>query len=170
MALSKDMVSDAEIYHGDETCREKLSLLLSELGLPTRLVTAQESLEEYGFVRAIGLVWLKLRNRTEHRLVDNIIVSYDTVVSAYVEPRKIRRLTGVRAKEFLIWMKLSEIQVAEDQGFGSITFKTPVGLSRSFPVSMFVGQEQGEGQGECRGDNTSTSPMIGVDAYYIKNE
>ncbi|KAI4303097.1 hypothetical protein MLD38_038767 [Melastoma candidum] len=167
MALAKDslIMSQAEVYHGDDTCREKLSLLLSELGLPARLVTSPDlSLEEYGFVKAIGLVWLKLRNRTERRILNNIVVSYDTVVSAYVEPGKVRRLTGVRAKEFLIWMKLTEIQVGKDDGFGSITFKTPIGISRSFPVSMFVDDDDRVGRGCPGNDASATSPMVGVDA------
>ncbi|XP_030472910.1 uncharacterized protein LOC115690634 [Syzygium oleosum] len=146
MALpTEEMKTKAEVYHGDEICREKLNLLLAEIGLPNGLVTASQEIEEYGFVKAVGLVWLKHRKKAEQKVADNVVVSYDTVVSAYVEPHRIRKLRGVKAKEFLnVWVKLSEIHVNDGDAGGKpataelmITFKTPVGLSRSFPVSAF---------------------------------
>ncbi|KAL3727842.1 hypothetical protein ACJRO7_032569 [Eucalyptus globulus] len=145
MALVTDeMKTKAEVYHGDEICREKLNLLLAEIGLPNGLVTASQEIEEYGYDKGAGLVWLKHRKKAEQKVADNVVVSYDTVVSAHVEPNRIRKLRGVKAKEFLnVWVKLSEIHI--NGGGGSpaptaelmITFKTPVGLSRSFPVSAF---------------------------------
>lgn len=121
-----------------------LALLLAEIGLPNVLASSPE-IEEFYYVKPLGLVFLRLRNRTECRVVDNIVVSYDTHVTARVEPNRIRKLTGVRAKEFLIWVNLSEIEIrAAGNGdspapavSGFITFRTSVGLSRSFPVSAF---------------------------------
>ncbi|GLT67208.1 hypothetical protein SLA2020_395330 [Shorea laevis] len=98
----------AEVYYGDETCREKFTLLLAEMGLPDSLLTV-EDIEECGYVKDTGF------------------------------PNKIKNLTEVKAREFMIWINLTEICVEEehDSQSGFITFKTIVGLSRSFPLSLF---------------------------------
>ncbi|KAH7513517.1 hypothetical protein FEM48_Zijuj12G0208700 [Ziziphus jujuba var. spinosa] len=59
-------------------------------------------------------------------------------------PNRIRNLTSVKAKEFLIWITLNEI-VVNDSSAKLITFKTLAGLSKSFPVSVF--EESGDGEG-----------------------
>lgn len=133
------MKAKAEVYHGDEPCREKFMLLLSEMGLPDGLLIL-EDIEECGYVKEIGFVWLKHKQKREYRF-DNFLVRYDTVVTAYFEPNKIKKLTGVKAKEFWIWITLSEIYV-KDPPARLITFKTPAGLSKSFPISVFIGGEE----------------------------
>ncbi|CBI39617.3 unnamed protein product, partial [Vitis vinifera] len=65
------------------------------------------------------------------------LVSYEPEITAYVEQNKIKKLTGVKTKELLLWITLSDIYV-DDPPTGKITFKTPAGLFRSFPVSAFV--------------------------------
>lgn len=49
-------------------------------------------------------------------------------------------LAGVKAKELLIWLTLCDIYV-DDPPTGKITFKTPTGLSRVFPVVAFQVEE-----------------------------
>jgi hypothetical protein len=44
-------------------------------------------------------------------------------------------LTGVKSKELLIWVTLSEI-VLSPSGT-KIVFRTPAGLGRAFPVTAF---------------------------------
>lgn len=48
--------------------------------------------------------------------------------------------TGVKAKELLLWLTLSDIYV-NDPPTGRIIFKTPAGLSRDFPVAAFEVEE-----------------------------
>ncbi|KAK7264750.1 hypothetical protein RJT34_32360 [Clitoria ternatea] len=140
--VTEELKSKAEVYHGDKVCREKFSLLLAESGLPDGLLTLQD-IEECGYVKEIGFVWLKLQKKREHRF-DNILVCYDSVVTAYVEPNKIKNLTGVKARDFLLWFTLNEIYVKGTPPEGPlITFKSIVGLSMSFPVSLFkAGKEE----------------------------
>ncbi|KEH32353.1 hypothetical protein MtrunA17_Chr4g0068821 [Medicago truncatula] len=134
--LTDELKSKAEVYYGDKVCREKFSLLLAEKGLPDGLLTIQD-IEECGHVKEIGFVWLKLGKKMESKF-DNILVCYDSVVTAYVEPNKIKNLTGVKARDFLVWFTLQEIYVKPVKKGGSfITFKSLVGLSMSFPVSLF---------------------------------
>ncbi|GLT67206.1 hypothetical protein SLA2020_395310 [Shorea laevis] len=131
----------AEVYYGDETCREKFTLLLAEMGLPNSLLTV-EDIEECGYVKDTGFVWLRHKKRREHYKFEDTIISYDAVITAYFQPNKIKNLTGVKAREFMIWINLTEICVEEehDSQSGFITFKTLVGLSRSFPLSLFGAQ------------------------------
>lgn len=135
--VTAEMKAKAEVFYGDEICREKFMLLMSEIGLPDGLLLLQD-IEECGHVKDIGFIWLKHKQKREYRF-DNILVCYDTEVTAYVEPNKIKKLTGVKAKEFLIWITLSEIFVRNPPARW-ITFKTSAGLSKSFPTSVFKAQ------------------------------
>ncbi|XP_075658594.1 uncharacterized protein LOC142628366 [Castanea sativa] len=54
--------------------------------------------------------------------------------SAYIEHKKIKRLSGVKAKELMIWVTLNEIFV-DDPPTNKITIKSLTGLSRTLPVS-----------------------------------
>lgn len=141
--LTDELKSKAEVYYGDKVCREKFSLLLAEIGLPDGLLTIQD-IEECGYVKEIGFVWLKLEKKRE-QWFDKILVCYDTVVTAYVEPNKIKNLTGVKARDFLLWFTLNEICVKGNPEEPVITFKSLVGLSMSFPLSLFeAGKEAKE--------------------------
>ncbi|XP_050217040.1 uncharacterized protein LOC126667931 [Mercurialis annua] len=131
--VTKDVKSRAEIYHGDESCRDKFMFLLEQIGLPNGLLTIEE-IEEFGYVKDTGFVWLRHNKKRHYHKFENIVICYDTEVTAYFEHNKIKNLTGVKAKEFLIWIPLSEIYINHA---ASITFKTPPGLSKSFPLSLF---------------------------------
>ena len=133
--VTKEMKAKAEVYYGDEACREKFTLLLQEKGLPNGLLTLQD-IQECGYVEDTGFVWLRHKKKRDLYKFEDVVISYDTEITAYFEPNKIKHLTGVKAKEFIFWVTLTEIYVEESPS-ASITFKTLVGLSRSFPVSAF---------------------------------
>lgn len=133
--VTEKMKARAEVYHGDEVCRRKFMLLLAGIGLPVGLLTLGD-IEECGHVKELGFVWLKHKQKKKHKF-ENVVVWFDTEVTAYFERNKIKNLTGVKAKEFLIWISLCEIYVNDSSPNGSITFKTPAGLSKSFPISLF---------------------------------
>lgn len=136
VVVTQEMKANAEICYGDEKCREKLMSLFKELGLPDNLLEVEE-IEECGHVKETGFVWFKHKRKRDTYKVDKISISYDTEVTAYVEPKKIKNLTGVKAKQFWIWIKVSEICVMENNSDALIMFKTPAGLCRSFPLSSF---------------------------------
>lgn len=130
-----------EVYYGDEKCQEKSKELLKEVGLPNGLLPMKD-MEECGIVRETGFVWLKQKKSYTHNFEKiGRLVTYATEVTAYVENNRIKKLTGVKAKELLIWLKLNEIYV-DDPPTGKITFRSPTGLSRSFPVSAFEVEEE----------------------------
>ncbi|KAK4800619.1 hypothetical protein SAY86_021106 [Trapa natans] len=144
-SLAEEMNAKAEVYRGHELCQQKLALLLAEIGLPNVFVSSPE-IEELCYVTPPGLVRLRLRKRAQHKFVDNVVISYDTHVTARVEHNRIWKLTGVRAKEYFLWFNLIEIEMRsgsapskspEPADSDLITFKTSVGVSRSLPVSAF---------------------------------
>ncbi|KAI4304248.1 hypothetical protein MLD38_039789 [Melastoma candidum] len=139
--ITEEIKAKAEVYYGDDLCQEKSKFLLSEIGLPTGLLPLKD-MEECGYVKETGFVWMKQKRPTEHKFKKiNRLVSYATEVTAYVEEKKIKKLTGVKTKELLIWITLSNIWV-DDPPTGKINFGTPAGLSRSFPVSAFELEEE----------------------------
>ncbi|KAE9599209.1 hypothetical protein Lalb_Chr15g0089081 [Lupinus albus] len=140
--VTEKLKAKAEMYYGDQVSREKFSSLLSEIGLPDGLLAMQD-IEEYGYVKEKGFVWLKLEKKREQRF-DNILVCYDTLVTAYVEPNRIKNLTGVKAKDFLVWFTLTEIHVKGPPQGLVITFKSLVGLSLSFPLSLFKAMKEAQ--------------------------
>ena len=62
---------------------------------------------------------------------------------AFVEDRRLRRLTGVKSKELLIWVSLSDIFI-DNLASSKITFGTSSGLGRLFSVSAFEEEENGK--------------------------
>ncbi|CAK7340513.1 unnamed protein product [Dovyalis caffra] len=141
--VTEEIKAKAEVYYGDEMGKEKSQELLKEVGLPNGLLPLHD-IEECGIVRETGFVWLKQKKSITHKFEKiGKLVSYATEVTAYVEPNKIKKLTGVKTKELLLWITLSDIYL-DDPPTGRITFKTPTGLFRSFPVSAFVVEEKGK--------------------------
>ncbi|KAK4801816.1 hypothetical protein SAY86_000019 [Trapa natans] len=138
--ITEEIRANAEVYYGDEICQEKSKFLLKEVGLPNGLLPL-EDMEECGYVKETGFVWLKQRKKSSHKFekIDRL-VNYAPEITAYVEKSKIKKLTGVKTKELLVWVTLCDIFV-DDPPTGKITFKTPSGLYRTFPVSAFEVEE-----------------------------
>ncbi|KAG2302477.1 hypothetical protein Bca4012_060780 [Brassica carinata] len=139
MGLVTDEVrARAEKYTGDALCREKTKEFLKEVDMPNGLLPLKD-IEEVGYDRETGVVWLKQKKSITHKFESiGKLVSYGTEVTAVVEVGKIKKLTGVKAKELLIWVTLNELVLEQPTSSGKINFRTPTGLSRTFPVSAFV--------------------------------
>lgn len=127
----------AEVYTGEDLCKQKSLELLEEICMPKGLLPLEE-MEEVGYNRSTGFVWLRQKKRKEHkfqRIGRN--VSYETEVTAFVEKHRMRKLTGVKSKELLLWITISDIYI-DDPSSGKIAFaNSTTGISRSFPVSAF---------------------------------
>ncbi|PKA51642.1 hypothetical protein AXF42_Ash003009 [Apostasia shenzhenica] len=137
----------AEIYHGEEMCTKKSMELLELVHLPRGLLPLPE-LEEVGYNRETGFVWLKQKKGTNHTFKKiGRQVSYAPEVTAFVEDRRMKKITGVKSKELLIWVTLTDMYI-DDPASGKITFKTPTGLFRSFPVSAFEPEGENEKKGK----------------------
>lgn len=139
--VTEEIKAQAEMYAGNDICQEKSKQLLVEMGLPNGLLPL-EDIVECGIVRETGYVWLIQKKKVEHKFEKiGKLVSYAPQVTATIEKGKISKLSGVKTKELLLWITLSDIYI-DDQASGKITFKTPTGLYRTFPTSAFEVQDK----------------------------
>ena len=133
---NQDQRKGAEIVNGVLICKQKAHEILSTMNLPKGLLPL-DTMTEIGFNKSTGYIWIKMKNKVQHKFkAIGKNVSYDSEVTAFVEKRRMRSLAGIKSKELLIWVTISEIYV-DDQDTTKITFAGPSGLSRSFPVSAF---------------------------------
>ncbi|KAL3499089.1 hypothetical protein ACH5RR_041821 [Cinchona calisaya] len=131
----------AEIVYGAEECYRSSLELLEELGFP-KGVLPLKNLEECGRVRATGFVWMKQKVPYQHFFTgSNTLVSYATEVTAYVEKSKMKKMTGIKSKQLLLWVPIVEMSI-EDPAQKKIYFKTPMGIGRSFPKTAFIAEEE----------------------------
>lgn len=151
----------AEVYHGAALCAEKSTELLMEAGLPLGLLPLAE-MEEVGYNRATGFVWLRQKKSLVHTFRQiGRQVSYAAEVTAFVEERRMKKMTGVKTKELLIWVALSDMFVEKDDPT-KITFKTPTGLGRTFPVTAFAKEDDaGQGKGAAAANNAKAAAVNG---------
>ncbi|XP_015063499.1 uncharacterized protein LOC107008822 [Solanum pennellii] len=134
---------NAEIYTDPVVCKQKSLELLKEINMPNGLLPL-EDIVEVGRNAETGFVWLKQKKAKEHKYKKiGKLVWYDTEVTAFVEDRRMKKLTGVKSKEILIWVTISDISISDPE-CKKINFATPTGLSRSFPVSAFEEEEEEE--------------------------
>lgn len=134
--ITEDLKEKAEVYYGDEICKVKSRFFLQEVGFPRGLLPLEDIIE-CGFVEETGFVWLKQKKKKEHYFEKaGRYVTYAPDITAYVEKLRIKKLTGVKVKEMLIWLTLSDITV-DDPPTGKLTCKTPAGLFRTFPTDAF---------------------------------
>nr|XP_043618390.1 uncharacterized protein LOC122590119 [Erigeron canadensis] len=128
---------NAETYTNESQCKQKTIELLTKFSLPKGLIPMTD-VTEVGHNPSTGFVWVRRKKKTQHLFsMISRKVSYDCEVTAFIEPGRMRNLTGVKSRELLIWVTISDISVVGDTG--KITFGTPTGLSRTFPVSAFDG-------------------------------
>ncbi|XP_076907481.1 uncharacterized protein LOC143563951 [Bidens hawaiensis] len=136
-----DERAGAEIVYGAEDCLRSSIELLDELGFP-RGVLPLKDLVECGRVRATGFVWMKQKGPYEHFFeATNTRVSYATEVTAYIEKCKMKKMTGVKSKQLLMWVPIVEMSM-ENENSSKIYFKVPVGIGKSFPVTAFMTEEE----------------------------
>ncbi|KAF5191208.1 plant/protein (Protein of unknown function, DUF538) [Thalictrum thalictroides] len=134
---------NVEIYHGDEICKEKSLELLREIDMPNGLLPLKDILE-VGYNRTTGFVWLKQKKAITHVFKSiGKNVSYAQEISAFVQNHRLKKVTGVKSRELLIWVTISDIFI-DLKNSERIVFRTPAGMSRAFPVSAFVVNEEVE--------------------------
>ncbi|XP_075670174.1 uncharacterized protein LOC142639933 [Castanea sativa] len=105
--------------------------LLQEFELTLGLLPLADVIE-VGYVKNTGYMWIEHEFKKISKLV-----SYDTEITRYVEKKRIKKLKGVKAKEFMLWPPVSEI-TADDPPTGKINFKSLAGITKNFPVEAFA--------------------------------
>jgi hypothetical protein len=97
-----------------------------------------EDIEEVTYDEQTGYFRVKQRSKSSHKfaLADKL-VSYADEVKGYLQPNRIKNLSGVHAKEFFFWVPIGDISVDEPPT-GKIHFKSYAGLGDSFSVEAFA--------------------------------
>ncbi|KAF6989372.1 hypothetical protein CFC21_006715 [Triticum aestivum] len=128
----------AEIITGAEACYEHSKELLKGLGFPGGVMPLR-GLEECGLVRETGYVWMRQGKPYEHHFrATGTRVRYDAEVTAYVEEGRMKRMTGVRSKQMMLWVPIVEMSL---DGADKVYFKSNVGIGRSFPAAAFADED-----------------------------
>jgi hypothetical protein len=92
-----------------------------------------------GAMFATGDVWLvQGKKKVEHTFKKiKQIVSYAAEVTAFAEKGKLRKITGIKTKELMLWLSVVEVYVPEASP-EKVTFKTGTRLSDSFEATAFA--------------------------------
>jgi len=127
----------AVVKKGHEEGLKMAVALLEEFGLPLGLLPLEDVIE-VGFVRDTGYMWISQRKKVEHQFKKiSKQVSYDVEITAYVKPKGIKKLKGVKAKELMLWPPVHEMTV-DDPPTGKIHFKSLAGVTKTFPIDAFA--------------------------------
>ncbi|KAF6152122.1 hypothetical protein GIB67_031444 [Kingdonia uniflora] len=114
--ITEEIRFKAEVFQGPEICREMVKKMLAETNLPNGLIPL-ENIEECGHVKESGFVWFKLKEKKDYRFKSTgKLVSYAPETTVYVP----------------------------DPPNEKITFKAPLGLFKTYPVSTFEIADVGE--------------------------
>ncbi|RCV42126.1 hypothetical protein SETIT_9G190900v2 [Setaria italica] len=141
----------AEVITGAEACFAHSKEMLKALGFPGGVMPLR-GLEECGWVKETGFVWMRQKAPYEHYFRGTgTRVRYDAEVTAYVEEGRMKRMTGVRSKQVLLWVPIVEMSL-DGEKRDKIYFKSNVGIGRSFPASAFADEEEKEEKKEEGGD------------------
>ncbi|CAA0827563.1 Protein of unknown function- DUF538 [Striga hermonthica] len=125
----------AEIHKGG-SCKAKTLEFLDEVMMPKDLLPLDE-IEEIGINRSSSFVWLKLKKKTDTKFKKiGSTVIYGLEITASFKKRHMYKLTGVKAKEILLPVVVNDILVGEPEP-DMVKFTTPLGISRSYPISAF---------------------------------
>ncbi|EOA39178.1 hypothetical protein CARUB_v10012142mg [Capsella rubella] len=99
-----DESDDIESYSDQSLCLDKAKELLALINLPTGLLPLKD-MTEVGYNKTKGFVWMRMKSKIEHTFPEiGRRVLYDTEITAFVEDRRMKRLTGVKSKELMIWI------------------------------------------------------------------
>ncbi|KAK8577556.1 hypothetical protein V6N13_027826 [Hibiscus sabdariffa] len=135
---SKDIATHragVEIYHDATFCKQKAQEFLDKFRLP-KMFMPFNNLVEVGFNPTTGFIWLKQQKPAKYRVKEIGVSSYATEMMGFLEDCQMRKLTGIKSKEMMIWITLSDISIDQTDS-SKIIFTTSMKLLKSFPVTAF---------------------------------
>lgn len=140
-AIANEKKEGAEVVHGHGASLPRAIAMLRDQGLPDGLLPLRD-IAEVGFVSRTGFFWVKQSKPSEHffKLIKTR-VSYALEVSGYIEKNRLRKLQGVKARELLLWVGITEIY-GDDAHPGQTFFKSSAGIGRWHPSEAFFLEEE----------------------------
>ncbi|XP_043701793.1 uncharacterized protein LOC122652181 [Telopea speciosissima] len=136
--MATDERAGAEIIRGKEACDRFSSELMKEIGFPSGVLPTGD-LVECGRVRSTGFVWWKCKAPYEHfNVATNTKNSYAAETTAYVEKGRMKKMTGCKAKQLMLWVPVAEMYLDGNK----ISFKSSMGVGKSFPLLSFMNEEE----------------------------
>ncbi|XP_024400122.1 uncharacterized protein At5g01610 [Physcomitrium patens] len=113
---------------------DKAVELITLFDLPNGLLPLKDVVE-CGWNQDTGFVWITQKKAIVHKFksIDKQ-VSYSDKITAYLEKGRLKKLTGVKAKE-LLWVSIVDISL--EQNKDNIYFKSFSGLGKTFPTIAF---------------------------------
>ncbi|KAJ4770036.1 hypothetical protein LUZ62_054293 [Rhynchospora pubera] len=126
----------AEVFTGHNVCKQKAVDILAQNHLPRALLSVGD-IKELGHNRSSGFLWIKSKKDSTHSFKKvGKTVSYAKEVTAFVHDKKMTNLSGVKVKELMIWISLSGMAIEDPEG-KKLSFSTPAGIGKTFPVDAF---------------------------------
>jgi hypothetical protein len=144
MAMVMAGKEEARVEKGSESLKEAIKLI-EEFRLPGGLLPL-ENVVECGYIKESGYVWITQKKAIQHTFKKiSKQVSYGENITAYLEKGRLKKLTGVKAKEFLLWVSIVDISLenpdaepTEKEEDAKIHFKSFAGIGKTFPVKAFA--------------------------------
>lgn len=139
MATTTEHPANTIVKAGPESIKDATALLV-ENNLPNGLLPLQDVVE-CGYNQDTGFVWVTQKKAIVHKF-EAIAkqVSYGQKITAYLEKGRLKKLTGVKAKELLLWVTIVDIALenkTDQSAEETLFFKSFTGIGKSFPVSAF---------------------------------
>ena len=131
----------AIIVTGEEAIKKKAAELTKNAFLPSGLIPLGE-IVEIGHNPTTGFFWTLRKKKLEHfNKKINKKSTFDTEVTAFIEERRMRKVTGVKSKELMLWVSITDIRI-DDPASGKIIFTATAGITKTFLVSAFEDEEE----------------------------
>ncbi|CAN1142553.1 hypothetical protein LINPERPRIM_LOCUS26078 [Linum perenne] len=123
------------VKKGHEESTKTAVSLLKRFGLPEGLLPL-ENVTESGYVEETRYFWMVQKEMIKHEFkMIGRQVTLDKEISTYFDNNKAMKIRGVKAKELMLSLPVSEMFV---DSAGKIHFKSIGGLTKSFPVEAFA--------------------------------
>ncbi|CAM6030194.1 unnamed protein product [Sphagnum balticum] len=144
MAMVMAGKEEARVEKGSESLEEAIKLI-EEFRLPGGLLPL-ENVVECGYIKESGYVWITQKKAIQHTFKKiSKQVSYGENITAYLEKGRLKKLTGVKAKELLLWVSIVDISLenpdaepTEKEEDPKIHFKSFAGIGKTFPLQAFA--------------------------------
>ncbi|KAK1382044.1 Transcription repressor MYB4-like [Heracleum sosnowskyi] len=140
---------NADVVTGKVAIKRKMSELLKKNKFPLGVMPVDEVVE-LGYNPSTRFLWAIRKKKLDHFFKGiNKKATLDTEVTGFLEERRMKKITGVKAKELMIWVSLTDFRI-DDPASGKIIFTATAGITKTFPISAFEEDEEEEEKVEVK--------------------